>query len=153
MQRLAREVVGQRRGAGSGISQVEEHENLLIARKSQKSVKTVGIEIIDPAAVHILGSGGKHQMSGYDGSVLDAGVASASGICIDIIPVEGHDKNRGCAVATGSDLVDFGKCLLGSGHIDVLFLKIFAVGARRPPSRILESVMSSTFRSEYFLQE
>lgn len=136
-----------------GVAEVKQHQYLLIFGQAEQRVQFVVVEAVYPAGVDISVGGSEHEMGSHDRGILNSGFTFASGIGVDIVLVESHHEHYGSVVAARGAFINFCESLSRGCYVDVLFLRFFAVGASRPPSRIYPRVLSSTGRSEYFLHE
>ena len=125
---------GQRSGAFRRVTQVHQHQNVLVLGQAESRRHFLRIEKVQPAAVHAFVRGRQNHVGRHDRRVFHAGIPAAAGIGEHIVPVIGDHQHGGRAVTAGRDRVDPGQHLRRLHHVNMLFLQV--LGRRGQPSRL-----------------
>src|SRR5574344_1646785 len=91
---LAGEVIGQRLRLCCRVSQIQQHQYLLIFRKAESLVELVDVHAVQPAGLHSCILCSEHEMSRHYGRILYARLTLSVRVGIDIVSVESHDEDR-----------------------------------------------------------
>lgn len=106
-------VCGKRACALRSVSQIQQHQNLLVFRQAKRFGHGFRVKEIEPAALHAAGLRGQQHMGGHNGRILHAGIPLFSRINKDIIFIKRHDQDCTCIVPADSAGGQYGRNAAG----------------------------------------
>lgn len=129
---LAGEMVRQRPGFFGRIAKVQQHQYLLIVRKTERIVQLVDVNTVQPAGLHPGILRAQHQVRGDYRCVFYAGLAFPVRVGIYVGLVECNYENRRGAISARCAGVYTGKSLRRLADVDMLFLKVLRSRGQAP---------------------